>query len=169
MAQIFRDFLAWLSFHRTTQTKTESESTEALHYVFRTITTLLAMVQQRPQYTWDDHNDLVGKSGTYWETRRQELRLLNALAIVMVREHEIIAVVSKSYPIGGKYQLVVTGQTEAEVSASPLRYLANMNPRRGPNEPRLAEPSLNDPEVPMQFKGTLNNSQALIKYVEEPW
>lgn len=133
--------------------------------VFRTITTLLAMVQQQPQ------NVLVDEA-LKAETREQriELKVLNALATIIVMDKEVVAVAAE-YRLGdGKFGIVASKQVTnlpLPSGSTPWNFLISMNPRK--DAAPSIYPSLDNPKVPPQLQRASDDSQALINYVHERW
>jgi hypothetical protein len=71
---------------------TSTSSTDEMILAFRTITTLLSVFQHAPLTTFNMSVVDSPESGS----SRRELRILTALATLLVRHHEITAVVSKA-------------------------------------------------------------------------
>jgi len=77
----------------TPSTSTPSESTKERDILaFRTITTMLKFIQS-PKGGQEELNEIIGKS----EDDLATLKILDALSAVLIREHEITAVMAKAY------------------------------------------------------------------------
>ena len=139
--------------------------TEAI-LTFRTITTLLAMVQKRPQPYTLDHEDLE----TTDIEKRMELKILNALATVLVMDREVVAVVTKYRSENGSFGIIASQQSaDSSPSGSFLQqFFINMNPREDIMT-QIKSLSLDDPKPPAELQGPVDsdNPEALITYVHE--
>jgi hypothetical protein len=117
------------------QSKEQPDDNLELIYAFRTISTMLRLIQCgteldfKPEITDTDLSD---------ETQRKELRILDALSSVIVRRHEIAAVVVTidsgtievlvSYIKPSNKIKLITPQRNGVIS-SILKYLVTPNPR----------------------------------------
>lgn len=142
----------------------DSESDDII--VFRTITTLLSKIQQ-VSLTPQDVN-----MHTFGLQKRKELKLLNALATVIVMDHEVVAVVANnSHPEGVDILAYAELQPKAdsEIPRSsgllqPLwQLLVNSNPRDKASSATGNIPQIRTPTAPIGAETTL------LSYVEKRW
>ena len=97
--------------------------------VFRTITTMLSRIQSLTEITSTGEKDLSRE-------QRDELRVLDALSAVVVRQHIIAAVMAKPFN-GDKIEVLASNNLEpafdipqhSEGRLDPLRWLITPNPR----------------------------------------
>jgi hypothetical protein len=134
---------------------------------FRTITTMLARIQQQSLTL----NDIIVEN----QSDRQKLRILNALATVMVVDHEVVAVVTS--PVDST-QLNVLACKAPPHSTTELippsnqsttghlwKLLVSGNPRL---DSQTSVPCLRDPEIPVGL-GTNPTTVELMEYVNARW
>lgn len=151
-------------------TPSEATPSEAI-LAFRTITTMLALVQEGTSFS--------DSKGLHNVELRRELKLVNALSTVIVRDVEIAAVVVK--PDNGSGQLEViacthltslgkeltTPQPNPSINEYFWRFLATANPRKDEvlsvTPPPSSVPTISDPKAP-DLKG-----KDMWKYIEDHW
>jgi hypothetical protein len=138
---------------------------------FRTITTMLALIQEGTTFS-----DSKGRPST---EQRRELKLLNALSTVIVRNVEISAVVVKPDDGSGQLEVIActhltslgeqltTSQPTTRIGEYFWRFLATANPRHdkvlSDTPPPTNVPTISDPKAP-DLKGN-----SIWKYVEDHW
>ena len=134
---------------------------------FRTITTVLATIQQRSSIPTSDN--LRPKS----DPERHELSVLNALTTVLVRVNEVIAAVTSRQPGNEGPTIFACQQSKNEpttTSSSLPQFLINMNPRKDTvvSNNLLA---LSDPSNPNALWDDLDpeTPRKLIEYVRKGW
>jgi hypothetical protein len=134
---------------------------------FRTITTMLALIQCPTETT------KLGPKNQISNTKRRELRILDAISALLIREYENVAVIAKPYD-GKSIQVVcVVNLNNLGFAATPkepawpIRWLASLNSRRtSPVFPENEDDSMKvvDPET--RVHRTLlehkNNPQMLL-------
>lgn len=145
---------------------------------FRTITTILSKIQQTTSFKYTT----VKPSS---KEERQELRVLNALATIMVMNHEVVAVVTNQSDVPGKLEVVIcrnlikdreklTGiinpQPELQRFGEFWQIFANKNPRKSEDgPPALPRPKVTmvDPKVPSGLEG--EGKEDLRNFVRNVW
>jgi len=145
---------------------------------FRTITSLLSKIQQESQMS--DKDVQMNEIGLQ---KHMELKLLNALTIVLVMDHEVMAVVVnhsylKTVNILACTQLdapIQQVRTEMPRSLGLLwELLVSWNPRRGPDvhetsydTPVPYVPKICTPAIP---DGLVSDDwNALLRYIDQHW
>jgi hypothetical protein len=146
---------------------------------FRTITTMLSLIQPTNRNNTEPTN--VSKE------QRYELRVLDALSAVLVRRHEIAAVMTKHNNGSGiqvlasannlEPALLTIPQSEGVSSRSPLRWFITPNPRdpaRNPNSKldslttQSIVPALVDPDTGISEQ--LSNAEDLLNtFLQTQW
>ena len=138
---------------------------------FRTITLLLSKVQKQGLNTVD------GDLGPKNSEERRALKILTALATVLVIHREVVAVVANQGPLPGtrQYRLLASKQsTEESPPPSPSsnwsflkQFLISRNPRIDASTER-EKPFFVKPEIPEPFTERSEcNEEMLIAYVCE--
>jgi hypothetical protein len=106
---------------------------------FRTITTMLSLIPSTKTTTGQAKTTTGQEDCQYPREQRTELRVLDALSAVIVREHEIVAVMAKPYD-GIKIQVIasvnnsepalsITQHGQSTPSRRLLQWLTTPNPR----------------------------------------
>ena len=139
--------------------KSESEAQAEAILAFRTITMMLSMIQSP---TTEIRVEEIPKT----DVERRQLRVLDALSAVAVRQHEIVAVMAKSYDGDGLQVLAsvnnldptldITQHKESRQGGGPLRlkWWITPNPRPKAKNPKDKVDSLT--------RTTLNKSVTLV-------
>jgi hypothetical protein len=136
---------------------------------FRTITTMLALIQC-PTETTKIGRKVISKA------KRRELRVLDAISALLVREHENVAVLTKTYDekliqvvsvVNLNNSDFAAAHEEPESNPWPIRWLALLNSRRSaPLFPENDEDSMKvvdpDTRVPQTLSDHKNNAQELL-------
>lgn len=139
---------------------------------FRTITSMLSWIQQAQIF--EDPNL---KSAD--PANRKELKIVNALATIMVVDNEVVAVVAK-HDVGAEaLQAIVCAHLADDKknlthSQSPgimgqlWQFLITQNPRRDDPSPSCSNrPLIVDPEIPAGLEP--NNMEGLKEYISARW
>ena len=127
---------------------TSANTTEELHRDFRTITTMLSVLQQSPI--------AIKPMCVDKDTDTNELKVLCALATLLVRQHEVTAVASYSNKLGTTIYATVSPDNVPT-------YLVTMNPRSD-----VVEGSQSKVIIYENSPTTINIDNPL-KYVLEAW
>lgn len=152
---------------------------------FRTITTMLSYLH-RARDEYKEEPAIQNK------VDKERLRLLSALTILMVREHEVVAAVSKEQSVANSTEVVISAHSEQCEEGLPLSkpnnvydqfrsmwFYATANPRqqKGPSTdgdsltpgPEITQPVIINPEdkVPADLLEARNNDDLYQIYVEK--
>ena len=87
------------------------------------------------------------------------LKLLNQVAQLLVREHEIVAVLTKRSGAAGSISLLFTADRSTDDDEDPLEYLVMRNPRRKPS------PGPQSAEHPTESLHAIETKNDLLQYI----
>ena len=189
MPRIVDDFL-----HRFLKNDSESDDSNIdvpnAILAFRTITTILSHIQTSTSThaTVTASNTTKGKLP---KEQRNELRVLDALSAVMVRNHEVVAVMAKPYNgynvevvasvnnVKPAFTITQTQNNKSSPGGRFLQWFVAANPRdhgRDPKEivdsvTRKAEDrstTLVDPNIPVELRGA-KRSDLFNTYLRTQW
>jgi len=134
---------------------------------FRTITTILSVLQASPiDGTRPASLEINNNNSSEKIARRRELRILDALATLLVRDNEVTAVVSKRGASGEAVEVVACGNIDASHDSPP-------DPSRPPEVPQSNDAltylsHCNDPTV-MKPQAVNISIYDPLRYVLEVW
>jgi copper(I)-binding protein len=150
-----------------------SKDTKEKILAFRSITTFLAQTQQR-SLAFDDTT-----SSKASQEERQELKILTALATIMVTDNEVVAVVANhgdaerttldvlAYTSNGNQPTPEPPSSSFWKCQQEWKLFVNMNPRHD-QTPNLGDiPIILDPEVPDDLKAQPDDQDLLKKHLNE--
>ena len=153
------------------ESKEESNAkTEALH-AFRTITTMLSLIQSK--------GSTAGNRPKLGHQEKILLQLLDAFAAVLVRNNGVIAVTARPYDGSGKVEILASylGNGDSLTISQPwssgplMNLIRNVFVSQNPRDLTVKQRTLVDPEksVPESFKKIEEPLKLLKTFLTEIW
>jgi hypothetical protein len=138
--------------------------TEAI-YAFRTITTMLSLIHST--------RDTAGNRPNFRDGEKQLLRLLDALAVVLLRSNGVIAVTARPYDGSRKVEVLASHLSKGEslTITQPFQFLRNVFISQNPRDKNLKKRTVTDPvaSVPSSFKKISDPLKLLTTFLVETW
>jgi hypothetical protein len=161
------------------KSQASDDTSPKAHQAFASMATMLSAIQSTTTYSDTDLRPFNAED-------RQELRILNALATICVRQYEVVAVVANRGEGSGTLQVfacVRRGDHEkSPISPQPSgpsnsiwRFFVSPNPRRSESfdkflVPQEDVPTIIDPHAKLHSQPSLCNMQKIKEYVmDDHW
>ena len=143
--------------------------TEAL-YAFRTITTMLSLIQST--------RHTAGNGPKPGSPDKELLRLLDAFAALLVRNHGVIAITARPYNGSGKVEVLTSLDNGESLTISQpwspgqfMHKLRNVLISQNPRDLNVKQREVVDPKtlVPTDYKAILDPSKLLTTFLTRMW